>query len=140
MNDHAAILELLAQAEPEGLKAAAQNLLPKLGEIEVLASRSGLVMAPMRDTAQGTDFHLGEVLVSQAHIRLREGGAEGYGVIISHDLERAMAMAVLDAAHQGGRGGSDLSDYLAREKSAQRNADHETLRRLEATRVEMETF
>ncbi|MDO5527946.1 MAG: phosphonate C-P lyase system protein PhnG [Paracoccus sp. (in: a-proteobacteria)] len=140
MSDHSEILETLARAEPAGLKAAAGDLLPQLGEIEVIASRSGLVMAPMRDTAQGTDFHLGEVLVAEAHIRLRADGTEGYGMTISHDLERAMAMAVLDAAYRSGQGGALLADYLAREKAAQREADTKTLREIEATRVEMETF
>lgn len=138
--NHAALLETLARAEPEALKALASELLPELGAVEVIASRSGLVMAPMRDTAQGTDFHLGEVLVAEAHIRLPETGTEGYGLIPGMDLERAMAMAVLDAAHLSDRGADAVARFAAEQARAQAEADTETLRRIEATRVEMETF
>lgn len=133
--DHARRLEVLARAEPARLKAAAEALLPSLGAVEVLANRTGLVLLPMRDTVTGTDFHLGEVLVAEAHLRL-PCGTEGYGMVIGRDLERAMAMAVLDAA------GEDpaVARLVAEEARAQAAADRETLRAVEATRVEMETF
>ncbi|AXC49466.1 phosphonate C-P lyase system protein PhnG [Paracoccus suum] len=140
MTGHAALLETLARAAPGPLKALASELLPALGAVEVIASRSGLVMAPMRDTAQGTNFHLGEVLVAEAHIRLPGTATEGYGLIIGMDLEQAMAMAVLDAAYQAGRGADAVARFAATEARAQADADTETLRRIEATRVEMETF
>lgn len=133
--DHARRLEVLARAAPARLKAAAEALLPSLGAVEVLVNRTGLVMLPMRDTVKGTDFHLGEVLVAEAHLRT-SAGAEGYGMVIGRDLERAMAMAVLDAA------GDDpaVARLVAEEARAQAAADRETLRAVEATRVEMETF
>lgn len=140
MTDHAALLETLARAEPDALKTLASELLPGLGRIEVIASRSGLVMVPMRDTAQGTDFHLGEVLVAEAHIRLTDCGIESYGLIPGTDLERAMAMAVLDGAHLSGRGRDAVAQFAQTQARAQADADRETLRRIEATRVEMETF
>ncbi len=75
---HAEALNVLARAEPAGLKALAENLLESLGDIEVLGNRTGLVMVPMRDTVENVDFHLGEVLVSEAHIT-DAAGAIGYG-------------------------------------------------------------
>lgn len=134
--DHAAFLSALARAEDAGLKAAAEAVLPELGPVEVIASRTGLVMLPMRDTVQGTDFFLGEVLVAEAHIRAR--GAEGYGMVTGRDLERAMAMAVLDAAHALGLPAA--AGFARAEAERQAAADRETLRRIEATRVDMETF
>ncbi len=83
-------LDALARAEPAQLNEFAEGLIAALGDIEVLYSRTGLVMLPMRDTAQGTVFHLGEVLVSEAHIRA--GTCEGYGMRRGHDLEAAMAL------------------------------------------------
>ena len=62
-------LGTLARADADALKAFAESLISDLGDVEVLQSRSGLVMLPMRDTAGGVAFHLGEVLVSEAHIR-----------------------------------------------------------------------
>lgn len=47
----------MARADAERLKAFAQGLIPSFDDIEVLRNRTGLVMVPMRDTAQGTNFH-----------------------------------------------------------------------------------
>ena len=136
---HGAALETLARAEPARLKAEAEAVLPHLGEIEVLQSRTGLVMLPMRDTVQETDFLLGDVLVAEAHLRL-PCGTEGYGLIIGRDLEAAMAMAVIDAGRAAGIAGVRIDAFLEAEARAIAAADAETLRRIEATRVEMETF
>lgn len=135
--DHARRLDILARADAGALMALADRLLPGLGEVEVLQSRTGLVMLPMRDTVKGTDFHLGEVLVAEAHIRA--GGIEGYGMILGRDLERAMAMAVVDAAATLGHG-PGIDAFLAREAEALAAADTARLCEVEATRVEMETF
>ncbi|MBN9887985.1 phosphonate C-P lyase system protein PhnG [Salipiger abyssi] len=132
-------LSVLARMVPERISEEAEMLLPELGEIEVIQSRSGLVMLPMRDTVTGTDFHLGEVLVSEAHIRL-PGGIEGYGMVTGHDLERAMAMAVIDAALSAGVAVARLTRVIAEEAARQAEQDRETLRAIEATRVDMETF
>lgn len=131
-------LDILARARPDRLKALADVLLDLMPDIEVLASRSGLVMLPMRDTARGVDFHLGEVLVAEAH--LRAGAAQGYGMVVGRDLERAMAMAVVDAADALGLSEGRIDAFLADEAAAQADADAARLRRIEATRVEMETF
>jgi alpha-D-ribose 1-methylphosphonate 5-triphosphate synthase subunit PhnG len=91
----------------------------------------------MRDTVQGTDFHLGEVLVAEAHIRA--GGHDGYGMVIGHDLTRAMAMAVVDiaAAHAPL---PEIAAFLRDERAVQAAADTVRLREIESTRVDMETF
>lgn len=134
------MLGTLARMDPSRLAAEAEKVLPDLGDIEVVQSRSGLVMLPMRDTVQGTDFHLGEVLVSEAHIRLPATGGEGYGMALGHDLERAMAMAVIDAAIVAGVAADALRRVIGEEAARQADEDHEMLCRIGATRVEMETF
>jgi alpha-D-ribose 1-methylphosphonate 5-triphosphate synthase subunit PhnG len=135
--DHARLLDILARADAARLIALAETLLPALGPVEVVHSRTGLVMLPMRDTVQGTDFHLGEVLVAEAHIRA--AGTEGYGMVVGRDLTRAMAMAVVDAAASLGQT-ADIRAFLHREAAAQAAEDTARLREVEATRVEMETF
>ncbi|MDP3338756.1 phosphonate C-P lyase system protein PhnG [Frigidibacter sp.] len=135
--DHADLLGLLARADAARLAALAERLLPALGAIEVVQSRTGLVMLPMRDTVQGTDFHLGEVLVAEAHIRA--AGTEGYGMIVGRDLERAMAMAVVDAAASLGQT-AEISAFVQHEAQEIAAADTARLREIEATRVSMETF
>ena len=138
MTDLDTRLGTLARTEPARLKAFAEGLIPELGAIEVLQSRTGLVMLPMRDTARGTAFHLGEVLVSEAHVRGAE--AEGYGMCLGHDLEASMAMALVDLALSVGVQASACTDFLEAEAQAQAAADRDRLCKVEATRVDMETF
>ncbi|MDP0926922.1 phosphonate C-P lyase system protein PhnG [Paracoccus onubensis] len=137
--NHARLLETLARADVARLKALAETLLPSLPAPEILKSGTGLVMLPMRETVQGTDFHLGEVLVAEAHLRL-PSGTEGYGMVTGRDLERAMAMAVVDAAAQENVQSGMIADFLNEEAADIAERDRDTLRAVEATRVEMETF
>ena len=135
---HSEMLGILAAADGARLKAFADPLVDRLGDVEVIENRTGLVMLPMRDTAQGTHFHLGEVLMSEA--RIASGGAEGYGMRRGRDLEATMAMAVVDLAVALGLEGAECGAFLAEEAAAQAEADRERLCRVEATRVDMETF
>lgn len=131
-------LSVLARADDARLKQFAETLIPDLGEVEVLQSRSGLVMLPMRDTAGGVAFHLGEVLMSEAHIR--RGTAQGYGMRRGHDLEASMAMALIDLALTSDVRADDCAAFCDAEAAALAQADEAVLRRVEATRVNMETF
>lgn len=131
-------LNALARADAVRLKRFAESLVPELGEIEVLRSRSGLVMLPIRDTAKGVAFHLGEVLMSEAHIR--SGNAQGYGMRKGHDLEVSMAMALVDLALAQGIQTKRCETFCRNEAAELSRQDTETMRRVEATRVEMETF
>jgi alpha-D-ribose 1-methylphosphonate 5-triphosphate synthase subunit PhnG len=138
-NRHSEALGVLARAEPARLKALAERLLETLGDIEVVTNRTGLVMVPMRDTVQNADFYLGEVLVSEAQIA-DAAGHIGYGMVTGRDLERAMAMAVVDLAMAAGQGTDESAALIADERSRLAGLDDERMRRVEATRVEMETF
>ncbi|MEM1340927.1 MAG: phosphonate C-P lyase system protein PhnG [Pseudomonadota bacterium] len=131
-------LSVLARADASKLKGFAETLIPDLGEIEVLQSQSGLVMLPMRDTAKGVAFHLGEVLMSEAHIR--KGDVQGYGMRRGHDLEASMAMALIDLALATNVRSSDCKAFCDAQAEALQQADTDALRRVEATRVNMETF
>lgn len=135
---HDAMLSILAKADGDRIKAFAETLIPQLGDLEVMENRTGLVMLPMRDTAQGTNFHLGEVLVSEA--RIAAGGQDGYGMRRGRDLETAMAMALIDLAVAKGVAHDACTTFLDQEAVAQAAADTDRLRRVEATRVDMETF
>jgi len=131
-------LGTLARADAARLKAFAESLIADLPDIEVLQSRTGLVMLPMRDTARGVAFHLGEVLMSEAHIR--QGDTDGYGMRRGHDLEAAMAMALVDLALAMGVRAADCTAFCADEARRLHEQDSAVLRRVEATRVNMETF
>lgn len=137
--DHAALLTTLARARPDRLKATAEAVLGAMGEIEVIANRTGLVMVPMRDSVEQVDFHLGEVLVSEAHIK-GGSGQIGYGMVNGRDLERAMAMAVIDLHLAVTGANEDVARFLAEEREYAQAEDDMRMRQVEATRVEMETF
>jgi alpha-D-ribose 1-methylphosphonate 5-triphosphate synthase subunit PhnG len=137
--DHADALNVLALARPEPLRALAETLLDRLGAITVIANRTGLVMVPMRDTVENVDFHLGEVLVSEAHIA-DAAGRIGYGMITGRDLERAMAMAVVDLALAIEPNADAAQRFIETERQHLAELDAARMRRVEATRVEMETF
>lgn len=136
---HGATLDILARARPERLKALAETLLDGMGDIAVITNRTGLVMVPMRDTVENVDFHLGEVLVSEAHIT-DAAGHVGYGMVTGRDLERAMAMAVVDLRIAVAGEEPTVATFLAGERAHQAAEDAARMRQVEATRVEMETF
>lgn len=135
---HDALLGVLARSDTARLKNFAEPLIADLPDITVVENRTGLVMLPMRDTAKGAHFHLGEVLMSEA--RITAGGQDGYGMRRGRDLEAAMAMALVDLAVASGVAHEAVSEFVADEAERQQRADHDTLCRVEATRVNMETF
>lgn len=133
-------LGIFAAAEAPIIKAAAEEFIPLLGRIEVLVNKTGLVMLPYADTAHGTPFFLGEVLVAQAHLVCPEHEVEGYALVVGRDLEQAMAVAILDAAGAAGVAADRFDAVLAKAHGAQVRADHARRCDIEATRVQMETF
>lgn len=136
--DHATTLQTLARCDAAALKAFAEDLLETIGHVEVVQNRTGLVMLPMRDTVKGTAFHLGEVLVSEARVKLAD--KDGYGMRTGRDLEAAMAMAIVDALWQAGRASNQIGGFLTEQAGHLAAADETRLRDVEATRVNMETF
>ncbi|MCS6836961.1 MAG: phosphonate C-P lyase system protein PhnG [Anaerolineae bacterium] len=135
----ARVLNVLASAPADEVIVFAEELLEKLGEVRVLFNRSGLIVLSATDSAQGAQFHLGEVLVSEAHVAL-ETGHEGYGMCLGHDLVQALALAVIDAALAAEQGAAAIAAFAQLQQAAQLAADERLLRQVEATRVEIETF
>ncbi len=142
--EQSAYLTVLAHTPPDALKPFTEAILMHLEEIEVLENRTGLVMLPYTDSVQGTAFHLGEVLMSEAHVRI--GECAGYGACLGRDLEQALAIAILDATLQAqdypvtAALHDNIRDFVAEQAQQQTDADQELLRKVEATRVEMEVF
>ncbi|MFN8371315.1 MAG: phosphonate C-P lyase system protein PhnG [Anaerolineae bacterium] len=132
-------LTILTHTPAETVKQFADEIIPHLGEITVIQNRTGLVMLPYTDSAQGVPFHLGEILVAEAHVRLGNG-SEGYAACNGRDLLQALAIALLDAAMQAQIQADSITTFLNTQYSAQQDADAQLLRQVEATRVEMETF
>jgi alpha-D-ribose 1-methylphosphonate 5-triphosphate synthase subunit PhnG len=133
-------LSVLTHTPAAAVKALAEDIIPHLGQITVLKCRTGLVMLPYSDSVRGTLFHLGEVLVSEAHVRLETSGVEGYSMCAGRDLQQAMAVALLDAALQVNAQRDAILAFVSEQAEQQRAADDALLREVETTRVQMETF
>jgi alpha-D-ribose 1-methylphosphonate 5-triphosphate synthase subunit PhnG len=134
------VLSVLNRADAVEVKAFVEDLLPRLEPlgITVLKNRTGLVMLPAVDSVQGTHFHLGEVLVAEAHIKL--GEAEGYTVCLGRDLEQALAIALLDAALATPLFADEIMMFVGQHKARQDADDSVLHQKIEETRVHMETF
>jgi alpha-D-ribose 1-methylphosphonate 5-triphosphate synthase subunit PhnG len=148
---HEVALGVLCRADTNHLKALADEVLPELlsiGSLEVVQNRTGLVMLPYRDTVHGTPFFLGEVLVAEGHVRftphqgtrLEARAVEGYGAILGRDLEAALSVALIDLSMQLGVNASSVTVFLEHHKTVQDAQDDVLWRKVESTRVQMETF
>lgn len=131
-------LSILSRAVVDEVKHFADTLIPLLDTIEVVSNRTGLVMVPMMDSAQGATFYLGEVLIAEAHVRV--GDAEGYGACLGRDLEQALAMALIDAAVVAGTAREQIEAFIRVQADLLDAAERTLMEQIEATRVEMETF
>jgi alpha-D-ribose 1-methylphosphonate 5-triphosphate synthase subunit PhnG len=137
MDDHQ-LLSTLTRAPAGAVKAFAEDLLPELEPVEVLRNRTGLAMLPMRETAQGASFYLGEILLAEAHVRA--AGAEGYAACLGRDLEQALALALIDAAHRAGVAGPAIVAFARAQAAAQAEEEEELAREVGKTQVDLETF
>jgi alpha-D-ribose 1-methylphosphonate 5-triphosphate synthase subunit PhnG len=133
-------LSILTLANASDVKQFAEAMLDTLGQISVIQNRTGLVMLPYRDTAEGSTFYLGEVLVAEAHVRLESHNVEGYAVCIGRDLEQALAVSLLDAALQANIEKTRIEIFIDEQQQRQQATDEMLLRQIESTRVVMETF
>jgi alpha-D-ribose 1-methylphosphonate 5-triphosphate synthase subunit PhnG len=133
-------LSILTLTPASDVKQFTEAMLDTLGQISVFQNRTGLVMLPYRDTAQGSAFYLGEVLVAEAHIKLENYNIEGYAVCTGRDLEQALAVALLDAALQADIEKTRIETFIDEQQQRQQANDEMLLKQVESTRVVMETF
>jgi len=89
----ARLQEVVADTEDARLQPLMKALKP-LNLPPSESASSGVVMMRVKDSC-GTVFHLGEVLVTEARIRLSE--IDGYGCCLGKRTEGAVALACLDA-------------------------------------------
>lgn len=132
-------LTVLTHSPADDVKQLADDVLESVGEVNVLKNQTGLAMVPYVDSANGTVFHLGEVLIAEAHVSLSDG-TEGYGMVMGRDNTFALAVAILDASMQQQHMVDTINRFLVEQEKLQQQADSDLLRKVEATRVEMETF
>jgi len=81
-----------------------------------------LAMTKMRDPVKQSLFYIGEVIVSEAMVEL--DGAKGAAVCMGDDTERALHMAMIDAAVNRGVF-DDMDTLLALEKEQEERVQRE---------------
>jgi len=105
-------------------------------EIQIICPpRAGLIMMTVKDSL-AVDFHLGEVLTTEAEVLL--GGERGYGLIIGEEPRKALARAAADALLRGGRPPllcSQVNDCLQRARLRQEARRAEDAALVASTRV-----
>ncbi len=136
--DQSELLSTLSRAPAAAVKTFAEQLLLALEPVEVLRNRTGLAMLPLRETAQGATFYLGEVLLAEAQVRA--AGAEGYAACLGRDLEQALALALIDAAHRAGVAGPAIIAFAQHQAAALAAEEQALMREVGQTRVDLETF
>ncbi len=138
--DQTYVLSTLSQAPATQVKHFTETLMASLGKVSVLKNRTGLAMIPYRDSAKGELFHLGEALLAEAHVHLKDFDTEGYGACLGRDLEQALAIALLDASLSAKLHLEPIEAFVQAEALRQEDKDEALLKQVEKTRVEMETF
>jgi alpha-D-ribose 1-methylphosphonate 5-triphosphate synthase subunit PhnG len=115
-----------------------ENVLALFADVDLTVSRpprSGLMMLTVKDCFE-TDFHLGEVLVTEARVLFR--GCEGYGMVPGEAPRRALARAAADAVLRCSES-SEIQDALwtrlEQEESIQKTRMSESAALVAATKV-----
>lgn len=143
LTDQSVYLSVLTAAPAQDVKNFVETLLSRLAAVEVLRSRTGLAMVPFTDSVKGVTFYLGETLLAEAHVRV--GRQEGYAACLGRDLAQAIALAILDALLQSSEPAARaeqpaILNFVAGAQHQQQEQESALLRKIEATRVELETF
>lgn len=133
--------ELLAKIpEAHALRLAEDVTDGSLGDVQIITPPSvGMIMARVRDGAQEQLFNLGEVLVTEARVSI--AGHEGWGMVMGSSLDRALAVAILDAALEAGHRNGPAIEVELSELAAHNDAGWlSEWARIAPTRVEFDTF
>lgn len=137
--DQSRYLSVLAQADPKVVKDFVEDtILKQVTAVTTRRNRVGSLMVPGRDTVTGIPFHLGEALIAEAEIEV--DGSVGYAACLGRDLEFAVAIAVVDAVVQAGRFREEVGALVTQESERLAERESTLLQKVEATKVDMETF
>ena len=99
-NDRRRLFRILAHADEVAVLAMAQKLRDAHEVVVVKPPEKTLAMVKLRETVENGLFYVGEVIVWDAAVTL--GGVPGMAVAMEGSADKALAMAVIDAAVSGG--------------------------------------
>jgi alpha-D-ribose 1-methylphosphonate 5-triphosphate synthase subunit PhnG len=131
--------ELIAHANSERICEIAERILADT-EVEVIKKPvGGMIMMRFRDTAEKCIFNLGEVLVTEAEVRIDE--ELGYAIVMGRDPEAALAGAILDAAVEAEHPlAPEIVDLLGSEEVRRKEELQKTWAEVVTTKVDFEVM
>jgi len=131
--------ELIARADSERICEIAEQILADTTVEVIKKPSSGMIMMRFRDTAEKCIFNLGEVLVTEAEVRIDE--ELGYAMVMGRDPETALAGAILDAAVESGHPlAPEIIDLLRSEEVRLKEALQKTWAEVATTKVDFEVM
>ncbi|TDF94738.1 phosphonate C-P lyase system protein PhnG [Paenibacillus piri] len=92
--------EMLINGSPDIVSALAGEIKSRYDVAVIEEPNHGLVMVKVRETAQKSQFYLGEVLVTECKVRV--SGKIGVGMVKGDEPEKACDLAIIDAAYAAG--------------------------------------
>lgn len=113
------LFRILARADAQAVCDMAQALQARYEVVAVKPPEKTLAMVKLRETVEGKLYYLGEVIVWEAVVTL--AGTQGMAVTMDGSPEKALAMAVIDAAVN--RGVFTQGDTLLALEQAQNERD-----------------
>ncbi|ANU09563.1 phosphonate C-P lyase system protein PhnG [Planococcus antarcticus DSM 14505] len=90
--------EILIQGDGRLAKNLAAGIAEKYECREITAPEQGMVMVKMRESAKNSLFYIGEVLITV--VKVEVAGKIGTGLLVGMDEQRAMHLAIIDAAYK----------------------------------------
>ena len=87
--------ELITISEGAKICTLAEEIM-KNTEVRVVKEQIGMIMARTKESVEGIVFNLGEVLVTEAEVEIKN--KMGYAMVLGMEPEKARAGAILDAA------------------------------------------
>jgi alpha-D-ribose 1-methylphosphonate 5-triphosphate synthase subunit PhnG len=130
--------ELITISEGTKICALAEEIM-KNTEVRVVKEQIGMIMARTKESVEGMVFNLGEVLVTEAEVEIKN--KLGYAMVLGLEPEKARAGAILDAAVEANH---LLKDKILETLKEERKNAEERRRKLwgmvKPTRVEFEVM
>lgn len=122
--------------------SSVKELIQLLSSEEINITKSpetGLLMMAANDSF-GTDFYLGEILVTEAEVEYK--GLKGYAMVMGDEPERALLAASVNTILQEGNGNlkQNVMDFITVQARKTAAADEMERRLIAKTRVSFETM
>ncbi|KAF5415877.1 MAG: phosphonate C-P lyase system protein PhnG [Euryarchaeota archaeon] len=131
--------ELIARANSEWICGIAERILADTAVEVIKKPVGGMIMMRFKDTAEKCVFNLGEVLVTEAEVRIDE--ELGYAMIMGKDPEAALAGAILDAAVEAEHPLTpEIIDLLISEEVRRKEELQKTWANVATTKVDFEVM